>query len=584
MANDTILTPGGEHWEEPTTPVSEGPFLERYKFLGEYEDEAEKSIVRENIGVPYKDSVYTKEESHIEIDKSIKKAFERYLSGDDPHGILPKVEQLIRDFVKNDGSTPFLAPQQGVDPTKDSHLTTRKYVKNVLQDHINSRDPHKILPEVKDLLRDYVKESDIYLKDSVYTKSEIDQQATRYVKKDGTTPFTKPQLGIDPQVDGHLSTKRYVDNKMYQHLVDIDPHGYISLLNQRLANYAKISNVYDKTQTYSRVQIDQIIRSLVFDMFEEAQEDFNPEKIIDIIKQEKYVKQDGSVPFTAPQKGIDAVDQQDLVTLHQLQQNQPIWITSGPVESTVGHVEDNTLLPSQMTMQEILDAIFYGKAISITAPDWVNVGDNCDVTVCIHGSLALIDYAELYQDGELIYTFTREDFRDGCVTVPSKYPIYEDTEFEFIVYYTNGVPDSATHTVHCSLPVFIGLLPQWKFGNYTSWNYLQELEQSDTEGTQNRFINVGGDLTSVTFYYNFTDVDFRHPFIVVPYEYPDLDNIVTKSQQFGIDAFDVIDAIPYRIGYDNKGQPIDKMYKVYIYHQVLSSLNQEVTFNFKPKE
>jgi hypothetical protein len=34
------------------------------------------------------------------------------------------------------------------------------------------------------------------------------------------------------------------------------------------------------------------------------------------IRQEKYVKQDGSVPFKAPQKGVDAIDPQDLVTLY----------------------------------------------------------------------------------------------------------------------------------------------------------------------------------------------------------------------------------------------------------------------------
>nr|DAH58398.1 MAG TPA: hypothetical protein [Bacteriophage sp.] len=29
---------------------------------------------------------------------------------DDPHGILPTVEEMIEGVVRNDGSTPFLAP------------------------------------------------------------------------------------------------------------------------------------------------------------------------------------------------------------------------------------------------------------------------------------------------------------------------------------------------------------------------------------------------------------------------------------------------------------------------------------------
>ena len=35
---------------------------------------------------------------------------------EDPHGILPTVAEMIADTVKSDGSTPFTAPQTGVDP------------------------------------------------------------------------------------------------------------------------------------------------------------------------------------------------------------------------------------------------------------------------------------------------------------------------------------------------------------------------------------------------------------------------------------------------------------------------------------
>ncbi|WP_329976832.1 hypothetical protein [Catenibacterium sp.] len=37
----------------------------------------------------------------------------------------------------------------------------------------------------------------------------------------------------------------------------------MTILNQRLASYAKKKDVYDKTQTYSRTQIDSIIHNLV---------------------------------------------------------------------------------------------------------------------------------------------------------------------------------------------------------------------------------------------------------------------------------------------------------------------------------
>ena len=56
----------------------------------------------------------------------------------------------------------------------------------------------------------------------------------------------------------------------------------------------------------------------------------------------------------------------------------------------------------------------------------------------------------------------------------------------------------------------------------------------------------------------------------------ELDNIITSSQKFGIDAFDVIDKIPLKV----TGVKEDIIFKIYIYRQALSSLNQDITFNF----
>ena len=67
---------------------------------------------------------------------------------------------------------------------------------------------------------------------------------------------------------------------------------------------------------------------------------------------------------------------------------------------------------------------------------------------------------------------------------------------------------------------------------------------------------------------------------MLPVEYPDLDFMVTKSQSFGVDAFDVIDMLPLTV----PGIEKDMIFKVYIYRQALSSLNQDVTFNFVPKK
>lgn len=594
MANDTILTPGGEHWE-PTAEPEGIQYLEKDNFLSEYETEGEKSVVRENLGVYPKESVYTKQESNIRLDESIKKAFDAYLNQEDPHGILPTVEQMIEGFVKDDGSTPFTAPQRGVDPVQDYHLATKRFVTKILRDHLNDTDPHRILPEVEDMLEQYVKQSEVYFKSQLYTKNEIDKQSGQYIKKDGSTPFTKAQIGADPQIDSHLATKRYVDSVIYRHLVEVDPHGFIAILNNRLTQYAKAKNVYDKSQTYSRVQIDSIIRGLVGEAAKEVLIDhlneFDPHNILAEVRKEKYVKQDGTIPFRAPQKGMDAIDPQDLVTLHQVEEKvaetkeaiknipEPVWKTSGPVESTVGHVEDDTQLHDIMTLQEIMDAIFYGKGICLEVPEYVIITETCPITMCIHGSTGVVQLAQLYQNGELIYTFEKDAFEDGCITVDSL-PLFEDAEFTFRVTYTNGSVHEETKTVKCYMPVFVGLLPKWKFGNVITMDYLIELCKEDDEGTQNRFLNYGKDLTSFTFKYKFQDPQLRHPFIVLPTDYPDLDTMVTKSQSFGRDAFDIIDKIPLKV----PGVEKDIIFKVYVYRQALSSLNQEVTYNFIPKE
>lgn len=591
MADNSILTPG---YQDPIeTPVTSPPqedCLIKDNFLSEYETEEEKSVVRENLNVPSKDSVYSRQDVDTQVSEKIRATIQEYLNMEDPHGILPTVAEMIADMVKSDGSTPFTAPQTGVDPQTAQHLTTKNYVDKLVRKHVNADDPHNILPEVAILLEKYVRITDVYVKSQLYTKQDIDNQAKDYIRKDGSTPFTKAQIGADPQIDSHLATKRYVDKSLYNHQVDVDPHGFLTILNQRLASYAKKKDVYDKTQTYSRTQIDSIIHNLINETIDASLQSFmdTVNDKFEYIRLQKYVKQDGSVPFRGPQAGVDAVEEEHLTTLRQLNQavedleqnlteqiqaKECLWKTSGPVESTVGHIDDNTPVPATMSLQEVLDAIFYGKGISISAPDYVTINNKVPITLCVHGSTGLIDVAELYQDGKLIISFVKEDFENGCVTVDSL-PIIEDTEFTFKVTYTNEAVHEESITVKAALPIFVGLLPKWKFGNMITWNYLEEL--ASEEPNNNQFINSSNNLNQISINYSFQDAKLRHPFIVVPVSYPDLDNMSTTPQRFGIDAFDVIDMIPLQV----PGIEKDIIFKIYIYRQALSSLNQEVTFNF----
>lgn len=597
MADSTILTPGCQVTEDTPSIIDETvQYLEKDNYLSEYENEAEKSVVRENLNVYPKNAVYTKDETDSNIATTVTTAMNKHLSVEDPHGTLNTVKEMITDMAKTDGSTPFTSPQSGVEPISDSHLTTKKFVTKLLNEHtrlIGSDDPHQILPEVQTILEKYVKSSDIFTKSQLYTKQDVDKLLTSFLKKDGTTPFTIAQIGVDPTIDSHLATKRYVDKTLYAHLVDVDPHGFLTILNQRLASYAKIANVYDKTQTYSRTQIDAFINKWVQEAVEASIAEYmeTVDDKFESIRQDHYVKQDGSVPFKNPQAGVNATEPEHLVTLQQIddktselkenleaqiKDKESLWITSGPVETTVGFVEDNTPMPATMTLQEVCDAIFYGNGISMDVPEYVVITKTCPITLCIHGSTALVQVAQLFQNDKVIYTFTGDDFKDGCITVDSE-PLLEDAEFKFKVTYTNGSVHEQTATVKCYMPVFVGLLPKWKTGSTITMDYLIQLCEEDTDGTQDRFINYGGDLKSFTFKYVFTDASLRHPFIVLPESYPNLETMVTKSQSFGVDAFNVINNIPLKV----PGVEKDIIFKIYIYKEALATLNQEVTFNFE---
>lgn len=595
MIDESILIPGQEEsTETPTTPTQEGQYLEKDNFLSEYSTDGAKAVVRQNLNVPSKEGVYTKEEVVNKITQYITEYLKQHLQESDPHKILPIVDKKLSNNVLIDGSTPFTSPQGGVDPIKDEHLATKKYIDKSLQNHLSSSDPHNILKEVDNQLKEYYKGSQVYTKEEVYTRNEINSLLQQYIKSNGSTPFTAAQSGVDPTLNSHLVTKRYVD-KLLNAYLDYDPNRFSSIINKALANYVKNDQVYNKNETYSRYQlnllINELIKKYIQSNLSQALQETN--KQISSIK-ENYAKKDGSTEFSAPQKGVEAVKDTDLVILGQVKEilnevksqleskineKECLWITSGPVETTVGFLEDNTKVPEVMTLQETLDTIFYGKGIKISVQEYTPISQVCNITVCLSGSKSLVDYVEVYQNDQLIYTLSKDDFIEKCIIIPSN-PVLTDTTFTAKVYYTNDIMYEAQATTKCCPPVFVGLLPKWKFGSTITMDYLVQLSQEDTKGTQNRFLLLGDDMQSITFKYKFTDSSLRHPFIVLPVSYPDLQSMTTKAQSFGIDAFDVIDMIPLTI----QGVSEDIIFKMYIYRQALSSLDQEITFNFVNNE
>ena len=595
MADNSILTPGCQDTVDVPTTVDESvQYLEKDNFLSEYNNESEKSVVRENLNVYPKNAVYTKDETDTNIATTVTTAVNKHLSVEDPHGTLDTVREMITDMAKTDGSTPFTSPQSGVEPISDSHLTTKKFVTRLLNEHtrlVGSDDPHQILPEVRTILEKYVKSSDIFTKSQLYTKQDVDNLLKTFLKKDGSTPFTIAQIGVDPTIDSHLATKRYVDKTLYAHLVDVDPHGFLTILNQRLASYAKIADVYDKTQTYSRSQIDAFINKWVQEAVAGAIAEYmeTVDDRFESIRQDRYVKQDGSVPFRNPQAGVDAIEPEHLVTLKQvedktseikedleskIQEKECVWIPSGPVEAQVGMVKEGDTLASSVTFQEAMDAIFYGKRVKLTVPELSNIGASFPITLCIQGSLATVDYAEIWQDGKYLATITKENLEEsGCVTIDGL-PIDSNSEVTAKVFYTNGSIHEVIETVSVALPVFIGIIPRWKFGNTVTYNQLLELSLENPKN--NKFYDKGIHLQSIEHSYNFDEDREQKIIVALPVTYNNLAEMSNSAQVVTSAAFEVIDQIPFQI----PGSTSDVIYKIYIYKQDLYSLNTIMKFKF----
>lgn len=594
MADD-ILTPGlpvddsCENVGAEETPN----YLVKDNYLGEFETSAEKEIARTNLGVPSLEDVYNKSESSILTKQLIQEALQQHLNEKDPHVILPLIDDKLIGVVKDDGSTPFKSPQLGVDPVNEYHLTTKKFVEDLLNHHLQVSDPHHIMDLVNEALLEYIKASQVYLKSEVYNKCEINNKLDEFVKYDGTVPFKRPQLGIDPKTDGHLTTKRYVDNLINEHLYDIDPHGFITTLNDRLSKYYRKTETYSKSETYSRTQIDSIINGLVADAAKSVIQDHinasDPHGTLEQVRSEHYVKRDGSIPFLQPQAGVPAVNDNELVTLSQLNNKsseiqesinkevsnyKPIWITSGPVRTTVGFVEDNTEPQAEVTFQEIMDAIFYGQAIEVHSPKSCVIGHTVRVEMLIHGLLSF-SKGELYQDEQLIGTFYPEDFTDGNLTVVSL-PIFKDTTFKFKVTMENGVEHEDTSLTKVSQGVFVGILSRWYSGYNVTYDYLEQLALEDPEN--NTFEPLAGDVLEIIHNYNFTTPnDLKQLVVAIPKDYPDLASIKTPAQDFGVEAFDIINDIPFVV----PGVEENVIYKLYIYRQPLAMYHSEVTFKFK---
>ena len=595
----------------PAQPVAEEKqWLSRENYLSEFENEDEKSVARANLGVYSQEAIYTKEEAQLMMNETIHAALRGYVTSDE----LPKaIESLGNEiaeagYVKSDGSVPFTNPQsQSALPTQSYHLANKIYVDNLLTAHVNGNDPHNTLEQVRIILADYAKLSDTYTSAFLYTKKEVDQLLQGFVKRDGSTSFTNPQIGVDPSLPSHLATARYVQLLMQNHKCEEDAHDFISTLKRYLSNYYTKSETYTKAQTYSRAQLLDIIKDQMKDIVDQAiathlATDGSVSELKDFILSKLYdfVKADGSVTHTRPQAGVPAEHENEFVVLEQLTSaidklnqtitstvqeatNQSTWIPSGPVRSTVGFVEDNTRMPREMTVQQICDAIFYGRQIGVVAPPFAEYGEQVCIKIFTHG-LGILEEVEIYKNGVLIGTLTAEDFKESVTDYRDDGAYYEfcdtgefteDTEWKVVFHYADNQDITDTATTKLSYPIFVGAVPYWwNAQEDITMNSLRELVNEDPVNCKFH-THLGPKLKKLETKFSFTDTKLRSIVVVIPLDYPDLLRMTTPAQEVETAAF----AKWVQPMYPNNTDT-GVLYKIYVFNQPLVTFDQITKFGF----
>ena len=591
-SNQTILNPGMSVCSDPVTRSETGALLHD-NFLSEFVDEREKALARTNLGVLASTDTMRTIEIENYVAQAMSDAINTHLAADDPHKILARVDKKLEGYVKTDGTVSMQAPLGGKNPVAPTDLTTKEYVDNALYAHASSTDdPHKTMIKVKEELANYAPIDHVYGKAETYTQVQVDTLIKNMVRNDGTTPFLVPQQGVYPKSSLDLSTKGYVDDMISQHKLETDPHGLVSMLEDRLSNYYTKDQVYTKDETYSRAQLNSKIEELMTPVVEAAinrhlLED-DPHHTMEMVKAMNYVKADGSVPFTNPQQGVPGIKQNDLATIGdvdyrvkllndvvQEQADDMIWNTSGPVQTTVGYVEDNTELPAKVTFQEIMDSIFYGDGVYLEVPAYAEYNAIVDVSMNIR-PITLIDVVKLYQDDVLIGTFQKPDFEDdGEYSVKSNPITNNPTVFRMEVTYTNGNIKTVTAQTKIAFAVYAGIMPKWMNGTQVTINWMETSVANDP--TNNNKFFTSEDVNEVTVSYNFTSpTELKSLYLALPVSYPNLISVETATQQINVNQFECVNNIPLTL---NDGRIV--MYKLYILRVGMCELNMDVTYKLQ---
>lgn len=212
-------------------------------------------------------------------------------------------EKIDQNVVNKDGTVPFIAEQQGVDPTSIQGLTTKHYVDintiklgetettayrgdrgKIAYDHsqiignphattkaniglgsVQNTDTTTTVNITDSFDKRFVTEDEKIKLDNTSgvntgdeTRESIELKLgtdyTNLVKRDGTIPFIAEQQGVTPTLSNSLATKSYVDNKVFDNFAQsFTANGYTKLPNGLIFQWGQTSITTFQTFTETNI-------------------------------------------------------------------------------------------------------------------------------------------------------------------------------------------------------------------------------------------------------------------------------------------------------------------------------------------
>jgi hypothetical protein len=240
-------------------------------------------------------------------------------------------------------------------------------------------------------------------------------------------------------------------------------------------------------------------------------------------------------------------------------------------------------MPREMTVQQVCDAIFYGRQIGVVAPPFAEYGEKVCIKIFTHG-IGILEEVEIYKNDNLIGTLTAEDFRLSPQDFRDDGAFYEycetgefteDAEWKVIFHYSDNQTITDTATTRLSYPIFIGAIPCW-------WNAQEDvtIESLRTLAVEDPincrfFTHHGPEIKKLKSKFDFVDARQRSLIVVLPESYPDLLRIITPTQDVEASAF----AKWLQPMHPNNIEA-GVLYKIYVFNQPLVQLDQVIKFHF----